>query len=310
MPVLQDSSWQQKYGDQTFETNDNQPIFEGERSPSEGDTCASRLSPIEPPFNGRNVSLNTGAPDTLPESFVATRQLAPSWNPVLPPFLELDSQLGIFSWRASPHGSSGYPTPRTDSATDLVFKIAPTQYHPSVSYGPMTEQEYQVPECVQDYGGVYASVASTQEPTFETSTTTVPIGEMLVDPATARETLGVPGCDIMSSSVYYHSSTIPHSLHRNKDVDFISASHAGRHPITSSFIASSTRVARAGRNHTRFSCHVCDVSFVQRQGLNRHNRDKHQPRNICPHCGVFEWSPARHYLFTKHFERDHPSVPH
>ncbi|KAH8991493.1 hypothetical protein EDB92DRAFT_660250 [Lactarius akahatsu] len=323
MSALQDSSWLQKYGGQTFEINgqnylhkstlsslpDNQSISERERSLSEGDSYASRLSPSDPPFNGRDVSLNMGAPDSLPDSFLATRQLAPSWNPPLSPFLELDSQLGIFSLRAPRRGPSTYATPRVDTATDLIFTTAPTLHQPSIHYGPVAKQECQVPEWAQDYGAVHAAI---RELSLDASTATVPIGEMLVDPATARETLGVPGNGITSSSVYYHSSAIPHSIHRNKDaalLNFISANQSGRHPIASSSIASSIRVARAGRNRSRFSCHACDVGFVQRQGLNRHNRDKHRPQNICPHCGVFKWSPARRYLFTKHFERDHPGVP-
>ncbi|KAH8995870.1 hypothetical protein EDB86DRAFT_1070424 [Lactarius hatsudake] len=287
----------------------NQSIAQGERSLSEGDTYASRLSPSDPPLNGRYVSLNMGTPDSLPDSFFATRQLAPSWNPPPSPFLELDSQLGIFSLRAPRRGPSAYPTPRVDTATDLIFKTAPTLHHPSISYGPVAKQEYQVPEWAQDYGAVHAAI---RELSLDASTATVPIGETLVVPATAHETLGVPGNGITSSSVYFHSSVIPHSIHRNKDaalLDFVSASQAGRRPIASSSIVSSIRVARAGRNRSRFSCHACDVGFVQRQALNRHNRDKHQPRNICPHCGVFKWSPARRYLFTKHFERDHPGVP-
>lgn len=326
MSALQDSSRVQKYDDQAFQINDqnhlhkstlsslpdNQPISEGERSLSEGDTYTSRLSPSDPPFNGRDVSLNMGTADSLPDSFFATRQLAPSWNPPPPPFLELDSQLGIFSLRAPPRGLSAYPTTRVDTTTDLILKTAPTQYHPSISYGAVARQAFQVPECAQDYGAVHDSIAAIRELSLDTSAATVPIEEMLVDPATARETLGVPGNGITSSSMYYHSSAIPHSIHRNKDaalLNFISANQAGRHPIASSSIASSTRVTRAGRNRSSFSCHACDVGFVQRQGLNRHNRDKHRPRNICPHCGVFKWSPARRYLFTKHFERDHPGVP-
>ncbi|KAH9024142.1 hypothetical protein EDB85DRAFT_280513 [Lactarius pseudohatsudake] len=327
MSALQDSSWLQIYGGQTFEINgqnhlnkstlsslpDNQSISEGERSLSEADTYASRLSPSNLPFNGRDVSLTMGAPDSLPDSFFATRQPAPSWDPPLSPFLELVSQLGIFSLRAPSRGPSASHTPWVDTSTDVILKTAPTQYHPSISYGPVAKQEYRVPECAQDYGALHASIAAIRELSLDTSAATVPIGEMLVDSATARETLGVPGNDgVTSSSVYCHGSVIPHSIRRNEDapqLDFILTSQAGRHPIASSSIASSTRVARPGRNRSRFSCHACDLSFVQRQGLNRHNRDKHRPRNICPHCGVFKWSPARRYLFTKHFERDHSGVP-
>ncbi len=142
---------------------------------------------------------------------------------------------------------------------------------------------------------------------------TVPVDEMLVDPATACETLGgyiFPENGVTSSSVHNHSSTIPHSVHQNEDaapLDFLPAGQASRHPMASSSVAT-IWVAPAGRNRRRFSCPVCDVGFVQRQGLNRHNRDKHQPWNICPHCGVFKWSSARHYLYTKHIKRDHPGV--
>ncbi|KAH9171141.1 hypothetical protein EDB89DRAFT_1175857 [Lactarius sanguifluus] len=190
---------------------------------------------------------------------------------------------------------------------DLIFKTPPTPYRPLISYGPTAEQGYQVPRCAQDYEAVLVIIAAIEEPILDTRAATFPIGEMLVDPATARETLGeyiVPGNGITSSSAHYYGST---SVYLNEDASplgFTSAGRAGRHPV-----ASSIRVARAGRNRTRFSCRVCNVGFVQRQGLNRHNRDKHQPRNICPHCGVFKWSPARHYLLTKHFERDHPGVP-
>lgn len=145
---------------------------------------------------------------------------------------------------------------------------------------------------------------------------TIPIGETSVD-STPCEILGGPmalgyGVRVTSSSVLNHGSTIPHSAHRNEDaapLDFLSAGQTSRHPMASeSSPVASTRVLPAGPNRRRFSCRVCDVSFAQRQGLNRHNRDKHQPWNICPHCGVFEWSQARHYLFTKHVKKDHPGI--
>ncbi|KAH9031182.1 hypothetical protein EDB84DRAFT_1562360 [Lactarius hengduanensis] len=208
MSALQDSSWLQKYGGQTFEINgrnhlhkstlsslpDNQSISEGERSLSEGDTYASILSPSDPPFNGRDVSLDMGAPDSLPDSFFATLQ---NWT----------ANLGIFSLRAPPRGPSAYPTPRVDTSTDVIFKTAPTQYHPSISYGPVAKQEYRVPECAQNYGAVHANIAAIWELSLDTSAATVPIGEMLVDSATARETLGVPGNDGVTSSSTQHYST-------------------------------------------------------------------------------------------------------
>ncbi|KAH9032396.1 hypothetical protein EDB83DRAFT_1839722 [Lactarius deliciosus] len=318
MTALQDPARLHKCDDEAFQTNgqddlhtstqssllDNEPISEGEWHLSEGDTCAPRLSQLEPPFNGGDVSLNAGAPDSFPRSFFATHQYAPWWNSPLSPFPELDNQLGIVSLQSAPRSPSADPTPRIDTFTDLLFKTPPTPYQPPISYDPTAEQEYQVPRCAQDYEAVHVIIAAIEEPILDTRTATFPIGEMLVDPATARETLGeyiVSGNGITSSSAHYYSST---SVYLNENASPFAAGRAGRHPM-----ASSIRVARAGRNRTRFSCHVCNVGFVQKQGLNRHNRDKHQPRNICPHCGVFRWSPARHYLLTKHFETDHPGVP-
>ncbi len=55
---------------------DNEPISEEEWHLSEGVTFASRWSQFEPPFDGRDVSLNTRAPNSLPESpFFAIRQV-------------------------------------------------------------------------------------------------------------------------------------------------------------------------------------------------------------------------------------------
>ncbi|KAI9433816.1 hypothetical protein H4582DRAFT_2060509 [Lactarius indigo] len=321
MSALRDSSMLQKCDDQTFLTNDqndlhtstwssildNKPISEGTWDQSEGVAYASGLSPFGPSSNGRDVPLNTGAPDSLPESFFATNQDAPPWNLLLSPTQELDIQLGNFL-QSSSCSPSADPTP----VLELIPRMASTPCCASVSYGPVAEYEHQVSEYAQDYGTVHPSTAAIQEPTLDTNTATVPIGEMMVDPATARLALGRYNVGTTSSLVHHHSSTIPHYVHRNENaapLDFILAGRVGRHPMASSSVASSIRVARAGRNRTRFLCGVCDVGFVQRQGLNRHNGDKHQPRNICPHCGVFKWSPARHYLFTRHFKRDHPGVP-
>ncbi|KAF8267347.1 hypothetical protein EI94DRAFT_1801826 [Lactarius quietus] len=57
-------------------------------------------------------------------------------------------------------------------------------------------------------------------------------------------------------------------------------------------------------------CYTCNVSFGQRQALNRHNKDKHAPQNICPLCGIFTWSSGRWYLFQNHLEKHHPNDVH
>ncbi|KAH9000284.1 hypothetical protein EDB92DRAFT_484548 [Lactarius akahatsu] len=58
----------------------------------------------------------------------------------------------------------------------------------------------------------------------------------------------------------------------------------------------------------RFHCNICDISFTQRQGFNRHNKDKHAPRNMCAFCSDFQWTVGRSYLYSKHLKSKHPGV--
>ncbi|KAH8995883.1 hypothetical protein EDB86DRAFT_1070689 [Lactarius hatsudake] len=46
-----------------------------------------------------------------------------------------------------------------------------------------------------------------------------------------------------------------------------------------------------------YQCSSCQVIFTQRQGLSRHRKDKHEPKNRCGFCKVFTWSKGRHYTY-------------
>ncbi|KAN0141093.1 hypothetical protein V8E53_000849 [Lactarius tabidus] len=55
-----------------------------------------------------------------------------------------------------------------------------------------------------------------------------------------------------------------------------------------------------------YQCHFCRVSFSQRQGLTRHSKDKHSPKNRCGFCVKFTWSKGRRYVYRKHLQEEHP----
>jgi hypothetical protein len=57
----------------------------------------------------------------------------------------------------------------------------------------------------------------------------------------------------------------------------------------------------------RYPCHICGASYAWRKGLTRHIKDKHGPRNICPHC-PFTWPPGRPYLFAEHLKSSHSDI--
>jgi hypothetical protein len=148
-----------------------------------------------------------------------------------------------------------------------------------------------------------------------TRAVTLPVGKMSLYPETARESLSgyiSLGTGVTSSPVHDLKPTFICSVpvHQNENAVFpnlLSTGQASHHTMESSSV-SSVRDPPVRRNRRTYSCRACNANFVQRQGFNRHNRDKHQRRKICPHCRIFTWSPARNYLFTKHLERDHQEV--
>ncbi len=145
---------------------------------------------------------------------------------------------------------------------------------------------------------------------MDSSTATVHIDERSMYPATSRQAHWGYVDGFAETSTNGHGSSLPYSVHQNEEAaspNFQSAVQASRPVIDPSSIASN-QVAPVDEISGTFWCPICGVSFVQRQGLNRHNRDKHSPRNICPLCERYEWSSGRRYLFHKHLERHHPEA--
>ncbi|KAH9012633.1 hypothetical protein EDB85DRAFT_1014309 [Lactarius pseudohatsudake] len=75
---------------------------------------------------------------------------------------------------------------------------------------------------------------------------------------------------------------------------------------TNSIQESQTTNARMGEEPN--FCHLCGVSFTQRQVYRRHLKDKHEDKESCPHCSGFKWSRGRPHLYRKHLELKHPRV--
>ncbi|KAH9010192.1 hypothetical protein EDB85DRAFT_1307126 [Lactarius pseudohatsudake] len=58
----------------------------------------------------------------------------------------------------------------------------------------------------------------------------------------------------------------------------------------------------------QYQCSSCYVSFVQRQGLTRHSKDKHKPKKRCGFCVEFTWPQGRRYIYRRHLREEHPGV--
>ncbi|KAH9031445.1 hypothetical protein EDB83DRAFT_2652476 [Lactarius deliciosus] len=57
-----------------------------------------------------------------------------------------------------------------------------------------------------------------------------------------------------------------------------------------------------------YECSSCKLKFAQRQGLKRHNKDKHEPKQGCSFCAQFTWSQGRRYVYRRHLQKEHPDV--
>ncbi|KAF8267339.1 hypothetical protein EI94DRAFT_1801820 [Lactarius quietus] len=104
-----------------------------------------------------------------------------------------------------------------------------------------------------------------------------------------------------------HGSTLP-SLHQDEgeaSSNFQSAVQANL-PVVATPSFASDQGALVDGDPDQSRCYPCDVSFGQKKALNRHNKDRHTPRNICPLCGTFTWSSGRNYLFPRHLMKCHP----
>lgn len=52
-------------------------------------------------------------------------------------------------------------------------------------------------------------------------------------------------------------------------------------------------------------CSSCCVTFSQRQGLLRHNKDKHEAKKRCDFCEEFTWPRGRRYVYQRHIQEVH-----
>jgi len=124
-----------------------------------------------------------------------------------------------------------------------------------------------------------------------------------------------------------HTTTILPSL-RNLCVPELSLAHGPLWDAAQSFINSrwlrSSHVVQAVLSSTIFPalcgdeglsgqprqyfCTLCNMSFTERQSLDRHKGDWHMLRILCTHCSDFEWPLGHDDLFREHLESKHPQL--
>jgi hypothetical protein len=196
--------------------------------------------------------------------------------------------------------------PESYSTTDTTSSLPIVDI---LTEGPIPVQVYQEDNGVRNSWLPQSSTVAIQQPTMDVSTASFPIDEEANHPATQRQALwGVDrftelSMTSLSASSLYSARTYPPQYEEPSSPNFRPAIQANHNVNLTLPIASSP----ASDTLKTFWCRGCNIGFVQRQGLNRHKKD-HGPRNTCPLCKTFKWSPARKYLFTKHLKRQHPEA--
>ncbi|KAH9170767.1 hypothetical protein EDB89DRAFT_1233835 [Lactarius sanguifluus] len=227
-----------------------------------------------------------------------------SWGAPQPPLLDQSGQLCHLSVPQDPP-QSPKANPILDSCRITIPSSgpSPSQNLNVFPCGPISERAYHEAMGACHSGSIQASTAAIQEPPVDSSVATIHIDERLMYPKTFPQVLWGYVDAFPGMSTNDHGSSLPYTVHQNEEAAspiFQSAPQTG-HPV----IISSVPVDDISGTSW---CPICGISFSQRQGLNRHNRDKHTPRNICHLCGTYEWSPGRRYMFLRHLERHHPKA--
>ncbi|KAI9454306.1 hypothetical protein BJY52DRAFT_1392353 [Lactarius psammicola] len=272
--------------------------------------------PLKPFCNADDLLLTTMALGPSAElSLFADDQHGFSWGPPQAPLLDQSNQLYHLSFpvfpQESPQSSGANLTPESGGITGPTSEPSSLPNLDIFPCSPVSERVYQEAERVCNSGLFQASMAAIQESPIDPTTANVHINEgSMYPPATSHQALCGYVDGFAGMSMNGHGSSLPYSGHQIEETaspNFQSAIQASHPAIVASSIASN-QVTPVDELSRTFWCHICGVGFVQRQGFNRHNRDKHTPRNICPLCERYEWSSGRRYLFLRHLERHHPGV--
>ena len=190
------------------------------------------------------------------------------------------------------------PTPELNFNTDTPCGLMPLQYdHPSTATWGISSNEF------GEFSASIVAHGSKRDNRMPLGTRSIPSTSFGQNSVTTHSTMNRPSCNrgsigTFAGAGYGYRSTPP---------SFRSASQRPRHPVPVPPIASG-QVSKPRRVREKYRCEECDSGFTQRQGLRRHCKDVHGPRQLCPRCKDFEWSPGRKYTLKKHFEAVHPGV--
>ena len=181
-------------------------------------------------------------------------------------------------------------------------------YHPPIGTPPLSRTDSQPVHSISDY---------------EVLPVTMPIRGPMQDGRTATDTFDEMEMHSLSSSqapsLHTYSAVYPpkttlnfyRPLTRHSPYDEVEQSDFRLERRGRQFASTNASIPlrnRTPRNSNTYRCHPCNTTFSQKQGFNRHLKDVHLHRNLCPYCNDFEWSQGRYHKFRAHLTSEHPGA--
>jgi len=193
--------------------------------------------------------------------------------------------------------SYGITEPITEHSLLPIDDVSPT---PALS-----EHAYPADMGAQNSGLTQDSMTAIPGSTTDSSSATVRIGEYST---TYRQVFSGDVEGSTEGSMTGHDPPLPFSVSQNEGEAYPNLQSEVQESYSE--IAAPSNAANEDRqvdaNLGSFRCRTCGDRFVQKQGRNRHERDKHEPQMICRLCGQYVFSSGRKYLFRRHLEKHHP----
>ncbi|KAH9161834.1 hypothetical protein EDB89DRAFT_694126 [Lactarius sanguifluus] len=261
-----------------------------------------------PTFDGRDPSLTEG-PAFLPVPRRLENTLFPSASDLQPPPLHQGIGLDhLYFSQTLPQT----PSAETDVTRNISRMVVPlSDDHPFVPTRPFPSSG-SYPGESGDHEALTATMGI-RGSTWDGGMAPTPLGTTTTFSPSSSQALGLhsqtysavwPPTHLPDSTLNDYSPLDPYSSH---DEAAPSLGHQVRQ--LSNTVAStppSSRVtARRGSKKYRVRCIIpgCSSTFAQRQGLNRHIKDRHSHWRRCPYCNDFKWPEGRSYLLTKHLKK-------
>jgi len=207
----------------------------------------------------------------------------------------------------SPHSHHTAHLIQSDGISESISEPSSLSIGDVFHSGPISEHAYPAGMGTHISGVIQDSMAAIPG---GSATTDSIAATALIDeyPSTPHQVLSGDVNGFAEVSMTDHGSHLPYSVRQNEGeaLPNLQLAFQESYPEISVPSIAWNQDRHVEANSGRFRCRACGARFSQKQGLNRHKRDKHSRKMFCRICKKYIFSSGRRYLFIRHLEKQHP----